>query len=297
MAAILRPDLPSDIVQIAACCDGFHRVGRGYRARYPAHNSKSTTSLSIALGAERTLLYCHAGCTYAEIRQALGLSQPAPSRATRSMDVSSAPSPADVATRDRVYHARLFHLALSPEHRANLRLRGLDDAHLQRGAYRSWQLRGRSAVAKHLVNQFGLATCASIPGFIQREGSGGRRYGSLAGAPGLVIPQRDIAGRIIALLLRPDDPTYGKYLALTSAKYGGPSPGSNIHVPCFVPVTLGADIRLTEGALKADVATALRGVLTLGIPGVAPWRMALKVLEQLQPKTGLLAWDATWRRQ
>jgi hypothetical protein len=45
------------------------------------------------------------------------------------------------------------------------------------------------------------------------------------------------------------------------------------------------------------VATALSGVLTLGIPGVAPWRMALKVLEQLQPKTVLLAWGANWRRQ
>jgi hypothetical protein len=198
---------------------------------------------------------------------------------------------ADVGTRDRVYQALLAHLNLSPTHDEALRARGLSDTHIQRGAYRTLHLRGRSLIARHLVSQFGPEICATIPGLVQKD-----RYWSLAGSPGLVIPQRDTTGRIVALLLRPDDPTHGKYLSLSSAKYGGPSPGSNIHVPRLVSVTPDTDIRLTEGALKADVANALSGVLTLGLPGVAPWPLALPILEQLQPKTVLLAWDSDWRR-
>jgi hypothetical protein len=42
-------------------------------------------------------------------------------------------------------------------------------------------------------------------------------------------------------------------------------------------------IRMTEGELKADVATVLTGILTLSIPGVSAWRAVIRVLEQLQP--------------
>jgi hypothetical protein len=277
-------------------CDGFRRVGRSYRARCPVHNGQSTTSLSIKFDDDRTLLWCHAGCSYADIMQALELSQPALSREPLSRPAPSAVALADVATRDRVYQSLLTHLALSPAHRQDLHLRGLDNTHIERGVYRSLPLRGRSAIAGRLVDQFGPETCGTVPGIIQKPGRGGRRYWTLAGSPGLLIPQRDTAGRIVALLIRPDDPTHGKYLALSSAKYDGPSPGANCHVPRFVPVAPASDIRLTEGILKADFATVLSAVLTLGLPGVSAWRMALPILEQLQPKNILLAWDADWRR-
>ncbi len=51
-------------------------------------------------------------------------------------------------------------------------------------------------------------------------------------------------------------------------------------------------MRLTEGELKADVATALSGVLTISVPGVSAWRGALPVLRSLAPATVLLAFDA-----
>jgi hypothetical protein len=54
-------------------------------------------------------------------------------------------------------------------------------------------------------------------------------------------------------------------------------------------------IRVTEGELKADIATALTGVLTIAVPGVAAWRAALPVLQHLQPLTIWLAFDADWR--
>jgi hypothetical protein len=54
-------------------------------------------------------------------------------------------------------------------------------------------------------------------------------------------------------------------------------------------------MRITEGELKADVATALSGVLTIAVPGVTLWRQALSLLEALQPMRVLLAFDSDWR--
>jgi hypothetical protein len=48
----------------------------GWRARCPAHDGKSDTSLSIAQGDDgRVLLKCHAGCTHKAIASALGLTE------------------------------------------------------------------------------------------------------------------------------------------------------------------------------------------------------------------------------
>jgi hypothetical protein len=54
-------------------------------------------------------------------------------------------------------------------------------------------------------------------------------------------------------------------------------------------------VRVTEGELKADVCTALTGVLTIALPGVPAWRAALPVLRHLQPRQVWLAFDADWR--
>ena len=67
-----------------------------------------------------------------------------------------------------------------------------------------------------------------------------------------------------------------------------------VHVPLHT-LSPGAPVRLTEGELKADVATALSGVLTIAVPGVALWRQVLPILQVLQPKQVLLAFDADWR--
>src|SRR5262249_29823230 len=45
----------------------------------------------------------------------------------------------------------------------------------------------------------------------------------------------------------------------------------------------------------ADIATALSGLLTISIPGVAMWRKALPIVQYLQVRQVLLAFDADWR--
>lgn len=99
----------------------------------------------------------------------------------------------------------------------------------------------------------------TVPGFVTG------RYGglTLAGGPdAFAIPCRDVEGRIVGLQLRHDRPEAGtKYVFLSSSKHGGPSSAYACHVPLHRgPVE---EVRITEGFLKADIATALSGGLVL----------------------------------
>ena len=133
-----------------------------------------------------------------------------------------------------------------------------------------------------------------IPGLRLAE-RGSQRWWTLAGAPGLLIPVRDFQARIVALKVRADDPgERPKYTTVSSAKHGGPSPGAQVHVPRH-DGPRSDTVRLTEGELKADVATALSSVLTIAVPGVSMWRKALPVLQSLQAQRVLLAFDSDWR--
>jgi hypothetical protein len=175
-----------------------------------------------------------------------------------------------------------------------LRNRGLADAEILLRQYRTFPLEGRAALAKRLVHWVGADVCAQVPGFYLAERNG-QRWWSLAGATGLLIPVHNLDGHIVALKVRADNPGEGaKYTTISSAKHNGPSPGAPVHVPLHA-FSLEAPVRLTEGELKADVATALSGVLTIAVPGVTLWRQALPILAALQPVQVLLAFDSNWR--
>jgi|RhiMetdeSRZDD1v2_1073273.scaffolds.fasta_scaffold50267_6 hypothetical protein len=203
------------------------------------------------------------------------------------------PACADTSTLDRIYRALLDVLPLAQSHRQALRQWGLADAEMLRRQYRTFPLAGRAALAKHLVEQLGADLCVQVPGFYVAE-QDGRRWWSLAGAAGLLIPVRNLDGHIVALKVRADVPGDGpKYSTVSSTKHSGPSPGAPAHAPLYAGAR-GNTVRLTEGELKADLATALSGLLTISVPGVAMWRKALPVLHDLQAPQVLLAFDADW---
>jgi hypothetical protein len=173
---------------------------------------------------------------------------------------------ADPATLDHVYRAVLTALPLSPTHRQALRQRGLADSEIIRRQYRTLPRAGRVALAKRIVVWWGADVCAQVPGFYLAERDG-RRWWSLAGAAGLLIPVRNLEGHIIALKVRVDDPGDGpKYTTVSSVKHDGPGPGAQVHAPLHSGL-YGDTVRLTEGELKADLATVLSGVLTICVPG------------------------------
>jgi hypothetical protein len=205
-----------------------------------------------------------------------------------------APGRADPDTLHRVYDALIAALALSPAHRDNLRARGLSDTEIDRRGYRSLPVRGRAQIARELRERFGEGLL-SVPGLVVKPGQGGRPYVTVAGAAGLLVPVRAAAGRIAALLVRRDGDGDGpRYSYLSSTRHGGPGPGAPVHVPLGVmgPAEV---VRVTEGALKADVAHALSGLPTIGLPGVTTWRPALPALGALGARTVRLALDADAR--
>lgn len=212
-----------------------------------------------------------------------------------STEILESPGPerADDATLYKVYTSLLQALSLSPEHRDNLRCRGLTDEEIDRRRYRSLPRKGRAAIVKKLLATYPSELLLKVPGFYVRERDG-KRWIALAGPPGILIPVRDLAGQIVALKIRLDVPKGDtKYVYLSSRPHHGPGPGSRVHHPVYSGETNVA--RLTEGELKADVATALSGIRTLSIPGASCYRPAIPALEAMGAKNVLLAFDADAR--
>ncbi len=208
------------------------------------------------------------------------------------------PARADPNILNDVYQALLQALPLSPEHREALNKRGLNDEEIKFRGYKSLAGPGRSKLAKNLVNKFGADVCKKVPGFFIKQGER-KAYWTLAGSSGIVIPLRDVHGRIVALKVRADKPGNGpKYSYITSsgrmgAVQDGPSPMPTVHLPVHKSSShqKNVRVRLTEGELKADIATVLSNILTISIPGVSTWRPALSVLRELAPEKVLLAFD------
>jgi hypothetical protein len=93
-------------------------------------------------------------------------------------------------------------------------------------------------------------------------------------------------------MVRPEDPGEGgKYQWISSKKRGGAGSGAHVHVPLFPADADKTIVRVTEGALKADIATALSGMLTIGMPGVKARVKAAKALHDLGAKTARVALD------
>jgi hypothetical protein len=204
---------------------------------------------------------------------------------------------ADADTLDRAYRLLLGMLGLSAAHRAGLDRRGLPRDRVAANGYRTFPLEGRAKLAARLVEQLGEETAASVPGVYQREEEG-RRWWTLAGCPGLLVPVRDLEGRVVALKVRRDGEGDGpRYTYVSSSQHGGPSALCALHVPGASALAVPAAdlVRVTEGELKADVCTALSGMLTLSVPGVGAWKAALPALDALGAARVRIAFDADWR--
>jgi hypothetical protein len=293
------------------------RAGGEWRTRCPAHADSGPSLYVRDQGdAGNILIRCNAGCDTEAILGRLNLAMtdlfyddeaqveidddlapragaPAPRAGEIPVDaegprrkLETSEGGAPPAMRHDVYSRLLESLDLANRHRDGLRERGLDDDQIERRGYRS--LEGfalRQAIGK-LKSRFDEGSLLQIPGF--RRTRGEVRF---VDAEGLLIPVRDLDGKIIALKLRPDERGDGpKYLWVSSGD-AGPSPGSPPHVPLGTP-RQAATVRLTEGELKADVASALSGLPTIGVPGVASWQAGVPILRTMGARVVHLAFDA-----
>jgi hypothetical protein len=182
-----------------------------------------------------------------------------------------------------VYFKMLLMTPLSYTHRKHLLQRGLSDEFIDQAQYRSFNGRKRRDIAGELLSHFGEIVASKVPGlFLQSKPTGS--YWSIAGVDGILIPIRDAQGRIVSISIRADNPSdrVGKYILMSSKSNGGPGPGSRIHVPLQAQKLSKSVVRITEGILKADIATFLSGIPTIGLNGLNGLQQTIGILKEWQ---------------
>ena len=191
--------------------------------------------------------------------------------------------------RNVVYSYLQVTFGLSDQHREALRKRGLTDSEIDRRRYSSAPKVPSSVAMMKLqltVNKKDVSE--SVPGVFV---GGSMKLGY---CEGLMIPVRDVAGRVIGVRYHKDDADANRYAWLTSSKQRGPSPGTPAHssIGAADDIESNGVLRVTEGPLKADAAYSMSGTPTIGIVGVTNWPRAIPHIDQLKPSTLLVAMDS-----
>ena len=194
--------------------------------------------------------------------------------------------------RNNVYRVVLANCPLDLQHSTNLARRGLNAETINRLGYGTLRTSGRAALAKKLLFEFG-SDVMKVPGlYVGTNNRSGERYLTLAGSAGMLIPVRDVQGRIVALKVRADEERPGgRYSAVSSKSKGGPGPGAPVHVPFGTPKAA-AVYRVTEGELKADIASFVSRIPTVSMPGVNNQTGIVDTLNELGATTVRMALDA-----
>ena len=196
----------------------------------------------------------------------------------KKTSVYKEPPIAPIETRDNTYNSLLDMLVLNKTHESALKERGINPQYIKSKRYASIPQTGHQEIATVLLDK-GLIL-DGVPGFYKRKGE----WTFAKSGSGIMIPQRDVLGRIQGFQMRMDNNRNGKYLNLTSNNFpNGTASKAFVH---FAP-NYNNDIKeiiLTEGALKADVIAFLSGMPVLSIPGVNSTGFLPQTLIELKQK-------------
>ncbi|MBV8857218.1 MAG: DUF3854 domain-containing protein [Acidobacteria bacterium] len=157
-------------------------------------------------------------------------------------------------------------LSLRPEHRAALLARGLSTVEIERKHYVSAPTnRGEYRRVADSLSLLLEASGGGIPGFYRNHGC----WEMVWRPPGYFLAVRDEHGFVQALLQRVDRPLDGgKYIWLSSAERdGGASSGAPPHFAGKTLLQSAQEATITEGALKAEVASYLSDAPVIGVAG------------------------------
>lgn len=195
---------------------------------------------------------------------------------TSKMDFPTATAPpVDVVLVDRGLRALLAACPLADEHRRQLHGRGLsaeDIAALPLGSLAGDTARERAARA--IVAELGEAAYGAIPGLYRRFGQP-----TLAGSPGLLIGVRR-HGELVGIQIRPDTPTSGKYVWLSSPTDRFPD-GRGSGAPAAALPGEGGRCVLIEGILKGLIVHCWSGLPVVALPGVGITGGVVDLLREL----------------
>ena len=180
----------------------------------------------------------------------------------------------DVEARDATYTALLGKLSLAPDHRENLIRRGLTDEEINVLGYKTTPVLGYASIAAQLQAE-GLYL-SGVPGFYRRDDD---TWTFIHEKRGILIPVRDVDGKIQGLQIRRDNVAKRKFRWVSSAeKKDGCKAEGWTHLAGAVQ----SEIILTEGPMKADIIHVLSGSTVLAVPGVNTLKQLKLTLRRLK---------------
>lgn len=209
-----------------------------------------------------------------------------PAGGSRGQEKTAAPLP----YRDQVYREMLKMLRLKGKHRDDLRRRGLSlqaISGMEQEGYRSTGTEDSVVIAGRLL-RLGFRL-DGVPGFFRNRGGDWEAafYGK---NEGYLCPVRTEDGMIGGFQIRLDRPLQGrKYLWFTSS---GLPEGTSSGSPAGISGVLTEDvIHVTEGILKAEIASRFTGLAFVGVPGVSNYKGLREVLGKLKKQGLKSVWE------
>lgn len=197
-------------------------------------------------------------------------------------------APADLDRRDAIY-ADL--LKICPLSEAQRDAHHLTEAQANRYGWLPGDPGHRAGIITALLHKYTREELRGVPGFREQNG-----HITIRGA-GMILPTRDLNGKIHAIDLRRDTVTdgqarYYKLSSRTDDDQDAPSPGAPPHVA--IPaggVTVDGVIGITEGVKKADYAADALGYPVISIAGIGSRRDVPKILERFAGSVVVLMLD------
>lgn len=178
---------------------------------------------------------------------------------------------------NEIYAAFLDHLVLAKNHETDLRRRGLGSVSIDLHGYKSMPpMRFITEICRRLSGNFDLR---GVPGFYTRGGIW--HFVDYRQATGFLIPIRNRKHEICALTLRRDAEQKPKYQIISSPwQPNGTSSGTPPHFATLGKICRREDIKsvvITEGVLKANVASELSNQPIVGLVSVTTFNESLPV--------------------
>ncbi len=192
--------------------------------------------------------------------------------------------PKALAERHSVYNEFLQMLELSNKHKSNLLNRGLDSSTVRKNMYRSVPDKIHADYISEKLSQ--SHNLLGIPGFYTENG-----IWRMTLKDGMFIPVRNQSGYIQGLQIRLDNVQEHKYRWFSSRfKENGTRACSWAHISNSNSAT-NKTVFITEGALKADVASYLSGDCYIGLSGVNCTADIVSLLDSMSIKNVYEALD------
>lgn len=180
-----------------------------------------------------------------------------------------------IEQRSETYQAFLSHLSLASDHWESLLSRGLSPEEILRLGYKTTPSASTKLLASHLLSS---GYCLQgVPGFYQTAAG----WTLIPQHRGILIPVRDLHGRIQGLQIRCDSTSHRKFRWLSSInRKSGCKAESWVHMS-GAPKDI---VLLTEGAMKADIIHAFTGQTVLAVAGINALSSLEEVLVDLQQR-------------